>query len=376
MDQNRLDQLALHCIPGIGSVTIRQLIAHCGSASAVWAARKKKIMGIPGIGPYIHSLLSHQHAAYNKAEKIVRSLEHEQVDLLFHTDESFPSRLRQIPDAPSLLYFKGTCDLNAKKVLAIVGTRRATSYGLKFVSELILNLSRHNPLIISGLAYGIDIAAHRSSMRQGLSTIGILAGGLNRIYPSEHVSTALGMIRNGGLISEHTLDTAPEAHLFPARNRIIAGMADAVVVVEAASKGGALITAWLANDYHRDVFALPGPVNAPYSNGCNNLIKRNQANLLTGAADIEYILNWQTEDAMAERKKIEVENLTIPEKRILAILDTEKQPVLLDHLCWATNLTIHETATALLQLEFKGLIRAVPGNRYMLQNEYSPKHVR
>ncbi|MCA6079144.1 DNA-processing protein DprA [Fulvivirga sedimenti] len=375
MDQNRLDQLALHCIPGIGSVTIRQLIAHCGSASAVWAAPKKKITAIPGIGPYTYSLLSHRNTACHKAEKIAEALPGEEVRLLFHTDDTFPVRLRQIPDAPSLLYFRGTADLNQKKIIAIVGTRRATRYGLDFTSELILNLSHHKPLIISGLAYGIDICAHKCAIREGLATIGILAGGLNRIYPAGHSATAFKMIHNGGLLSEHALDIAPEAHLFPARNRIIAGIADAVIIVEAAAKGGALITARLANDYNRDVFALPGPVNAPYSTGCNNLIKRNQAHLLTSAADIEYILDWQTKEASSAHFRIVIENLSVPENRILTLLETEKYPVQLDHLSWATNLTVYETATALLQLEFKGLIRALPGNRYCLPQESLSKHI-
>jgi len=364
MDENRLNQLALHCIPGIGSVTIRQLIAYCGSAEAVWHRRKKQLLSIPGVGPATYTLLNHKKEAFDRAEQIVRKSSGDGSKIIFHSDEEFPSRLRHICDAPSLLFMKGKGNLNPDRTLAIVGTRQATGYGLDQTHQLLTGLANYDPQIISGLAYGIDIRAHRTALNQSLSTVAVLAGGLDYIYPADHEIIARRMTEKGALLSEHPPGTMPEAHRFPARNRIIAGMADGVLVTEARDKGGALITARLANDYNREVFALPGSVNAASSAGCHLLIKRNQAHLITSCEDIINILGWSDGGIRQRVISVDEESLPVAERRIYAFLKSENASRSMDQISWTTNLTIHETATALLQLEFKGLIRAMPGKQY------------
>ncbi|MEJ2005488.1 MAG: DNA-processing protein DprA, partial [Cyclobacteriaceae bacterium] len=325
---------------------------------------RKKLFAIPGVGPATYALLHRKSEAFQQAEQILSNTEKTGIEILFHSDKKFPSRLRHIPDAPSLLYTKGPANLNHNRIMAIVGTRQSTSYGISFTRELIHQLKPYNPLIISGLAYGIDINAHRASLGCGLSTAAILAGGLDYIYPADHGRIAMQMTDQGALITEHPPGTAPEAHRFPARNRIIAGMADAVLVTEARIKGGALITARLANDYDREVFALPGPVDSPASAGCHNLIKRNQAHLVTSSRDIIEILDWEGDAAEKKSLIIEEENLPVTERRIYAYLTDESFSRSIDQISWSTNLTIHETATALLQLEFKGLVKSLPGKHY------------
>ena len=364
MDQDRLNQLALHCIPGIGSVTIRQLLAYCGSAEAVWGSRKGRLFAIPGIGPATYALLQKQDQAFKDAENIQRAAESAGIELLMHSDPQFPSRLKHIPDAPSLLYYRGNTNLNSVKILSIVGTRRSTKYGADITCKLIHDLKPFNPLIISGLAYGIDILAHRTALQEKLHTVAVLAGGLDRIYPSDHIKIAHCLTDQGGLLSEHPPGTVSEAHRFPARNRIIAGISDGVIVVEAREKGGALITARLANDYDREVFTFPGSVNAAASAGCHKLIKRNQAHLVTSAMDIIGLMGWSDKDKNAAAPAIDIEGLPVTERRIFSYLSQEIHSRSIDQICWSTNLTIYEAATALLQLEFKGLIHALPGKQY------------
>jgi DNA processing protein len=364
MDENRLNQLALHCIPGIGSVTIRQLLAYCGSAESVWRSGKRQLFAVPGVGPATYTLLHRKTEAFSKAEDILKKVEKMGISILFHSDSGFPARLRHIPDAPSLLYVTGNADLNHKHILAVVGTRRSSSYGISLTHKLIEDLRPFNPMIISGLAYGIDIAAHKSAIRQQLVTSAVMAGGLDYIYPSDHYHIAQSIKDNGALITEHPPGSMPEAHRFPARNRIIAGMADAVIVCEAREKGGALITARLANDYDREVFAFPGHVNAPASAGCHKLIKRNQAHLITSFEDIVKIMSWEGAVEEPGQPEVNLENLPVTERRIFSYLSEEGVSRSIDQITWATNLTIYETATALLQLEFKGLIKVLPGKHY------------
>ena len=257
MDQNRLSQLSLNFIPGIGDFLIKQLVSYCGSAENVFTWPKGKLLKIPGVGEASAKAIIHQRPI-QKAEEVLKRAEKEGVKILLHTDKEYPYRLKQINDAPAVLFVKGDVQLNASKVVAIVGTRKATEYGRSVTQKLIAGLKEHNALIISGLAYGIDIQAHKTALRLEIPTVGVMAGGINKIYPSVHKTTAFEMQKNGGIITEHPFDVVPEPPKFPARNRIIAGLADAIVVIEAAEKGGALITAELSNDYNRDVFAVPG----------------------------------------------------------------------------------------------------------------------
>jgi len=364
MDQNRLAQLALHFIPGVGSYSIKQLISYCGSASAVFKSPKSKLLKIPGIGPSTADLITKQKP-YKEAEEELSKADKEGVQILLYSDSNYPKNLKHINDSPALLYFKGTADLNTRKIVSIVGTRKATPYGKELTEELIKNLKKHNALIVSGLAYGIDIVAHKAALANGLDTIGIMASGINVVYPSIHKEAANKMLDQGGLLTEHSYDVKPDPHKFPARNRIIAGMAHATVIVEAAKKGGALITAEVANGYNRDVFAFPGNIGQTYSEGCNNLIRSNKAHLLTSIEDIEYVMNWEATD-QEDDDKLDLDALDKEELNIVRHLSDHKQGVLIDNLSWQTQVPVNQLASILLNLEFKGFVNSLPGKRFKL----------
>lgn len=252
IDQNRVALVALHFIPGIGDYTIRQLISYCGSAEKVFKTPKGKLLKIPGIGPAIAEALT-RGGSFEKAEKEIKRAEKESVKIIFYLDKNYPSRLKHIPDAPSMLYVKGNFDFENPKTVGIVGTRQATAYGKEQVEKLVEGLVPHGALIVSGLAYGIDIQAHKQALKNNLPTVGVMGSGIDVIYPASHKETAHKMLEHGGLVTENSFGAKPDAHNFPERNRIIAGLSDALVVVEAAEKGGALITAEIANGYNKDV---------------------------------------------------------------------------------------------------------------------------
>ena len=264
-----------------------------------------------------------------------------------------------------MLYYKGNADLNNRKVISIVGTRKATEYGKQFCAELIQHLQTHQTLIVSGLAYGIDICAHKESVKNNLPTVGVLAHGLDDLYPGQHRSTADKMIENGGLLSDYISGTNPDRENFPKRNRIVAGMCDAVVVVEAGITGGALITAEIANSYSRDVFALPGRIGDPFSAGCNKLIKINKAALIESYADISYLLGWQQEEVKAAKQAKLFLDLTEEELLLVNYLK-EKGNLPIDELCYATNLSMSKASGLLLNLEFNGVVKTLPGKVYQL----------
>lgn len=366
MDQNRLALLALHFVPGIGDYTIRQLVSYCGSAEKIFTTPKGKLMKIPGIGPVIANVIG-KGKPLDKAEKELKRAERDSVEIIFYTDNKYPSRLKQIPDAPTLLYCKGNIDLEVNKIVGIVGTRQATSYGKDQVEKLIESLVPHGALIVSGLAYGIDIHAHKQAMKYNLNTIGVMGSGMDIIYPAAHKETAIKMQLNGGLLTENPFGTKPDAHNFPQRNRIIAGLIDALIVVEAAIKGGALITAEIANSYNKDVFAIPGSIGVTYSAGCNNLIKTNRAHLLASVKDLEYIMNWDIEKTVSKKKitPFSLDNYSPDEKIILSLL-LEKSPAMIDELSWKSNLPISQLASVLLGLEFNGIVKSLPGKQYAL----------
>lgn len=366
-DQNRLSQVALHFIPHIGHYLIKQLVSYCGSAEAVFNTPKNKLLKVPGVGAVSAESIV-KHKPLKEAEMEFERALKDNVNILLYTDADYPKRLKHINDAPSILYYKGNTSLNAKKIVSIVGTRKATEYGKSVVDVMVKELVRHEPLIVSGLAYGIDIQAHKASLKNGLPTIGVMAGGMNMIYPASHRGTADKMTDNGGLLTEQRFDSKPDAPKFPARNRIIAGMADVIIVVEAASRGGALITAEIANGYNKDVFAVPGPIHHEFSAGCNNLIKSNKAHLLTSLSDIEYIMNWSTEEKEDPTQKINhlLSQLVGDEKLVTTQLANISDPMPIDKLSWTTQLSVNQLASILLQLEFKGLVKTLPGKRYTI----------
>lgn len=369
MENEKLYQLALHFIPGIGHFFIKQLISYCGSAEAVFTKNKGQLSKIPGVGPKLIEALQKNHKMLSEAEKEFEQAHKKNIKILSYTDKAFPTRLKGLHDAPAILFYKGTADLNNQKCISIVGTRRATSYGKDFTNDIIASLAPHNPLIISGLAYGIDIAAHRAALKYGLSTIGVMASGIDIIYPAVHRETAGNMTEAGGLVTELRIGTSPEAVFFPARNRIIAGMADATIVIEAAKRGGALITAEIANSYNRDVFAVPGNVGQVSSEGCNNLIKQHKANTLTTAKDLEYIMNWEVgaeSSPKASPFNLDDSLFDNDEKTVFQHMIDKNNGILLDELSWHTQIPVSKLASILLSLEFKGAVNSLPGKKYKI----------
>lgn len=366
MDQERLALLALHFIPGLGDYTIRQLIAYCGSAQQVFTIPRGRLLRVPGIGKTTIRSFSGKDA-FKAAEMEIRRAEHNQVELIFYSDPRYPTRLKLVPDAPSLLYAKGNIDFESNRSIGIVGTRKCTDYGRRCTSALIQELAHHQPLIVSGLAYGIDIHAHQESVRCRLQTVGVMGSGIDVIYPYAHSGTVSQMQEYGGIITENPFSTKPDAHNFPARNRIIAGLVDVLVVVEAAERGGALITADIANSYDREVLAFPGDVNKSFSVGCNNLIKSNRAHLISSAADLERIMNW---DKQAPQRAPSQE-ITVPldadERQVVECLKVAGTALHIDDLSWRTTLPVARMATLLLNLELSGVVKASPGRVYALK---------
>ena len=365
MSTDTQHQIALTLVPGVGSILIRQLISYCGSATAVFQSPLARLMKVPGIGEVTARAIL-KPGVLSDAEQVMIRLEKLEASALFYTDKAYPDRLKSLYDAPALLYFQGAGQLNSPRTIGLVGTRQATEYGRRITQEIIEAVVPYNASIISGLAYGIDISAHRSSLANGLPTIGVMASGLDIIYPNVHQKTATDMLIQGGLLTESKPGTKPDAHLFPARNRIIAGLSDVVVVVEAAAKGGALITAEYANNYHREVFAVPGQLNQAFSAGCNKLIRENKAQIYTSPKDIVEALNWDTDSNPAAPKKtlpaLPV-NITAEESQVLSLL-RQSADLHVDELSWKSQIPMGRLASLLLTLEFQGFVRSLPGKKY------------
>lgn len=359
-----LYRIAIMQIPQVGAVTARHLISYCGSAKAVFESRKKMLLRIPGIGPAIaDSILGQQ--VLKDAEAEMEFNEQQGIRAIFHTDADYPKRLQTCHDAPLILFYKGNANLNHFRIIGIVGTRTPTPQGMAFCESLIAGLQPFGPLIVSGLAYGIDITAHRSALNAGLDTIGVLGHGLRRLYPAAHQSTARKMIQQGGLLTEFHSQTRPDREHFPMRNRIIAGICDALVVVETAQRGGSVITADLANQYNKDVFAVPGRPGDPYSLGCNHLIKVHKAALIEHAGDIAYLMRWEIPGTQASRQTKLFDPLSQPQEAIVGWL-RQHEALDFDRLSLLSGTPPGELAALLLELEFNQVVRALPGKRYML----------
>jgi DNA processing protein len=359
-------RIALTLLTGVGDILARNLVSYCGSVEAVFQNKKAHLEKIPGIGPAIAQSIS-KGADFKKAEEETQFVKKYNIRALFYLDEDYPSRLKHCPDAPVLLYYKGNADLNHQRIVSVVGTRNASDYGKMVCEKLVEDLVPHNVLVISGMAYGIDICAHKISVKNGIPTVGVMAHGLDRIYPAVHNSTARQMMDLGGLVTEFTSGTIPDRENFPKRNRIIAGLSDAVVVIEAAKKGGALITADIANSYNRDVFAVPGKLDMKFSEGCNNLIKTNRAHLLESAADISYIMRWDQVEKKTSRpvQKSLFVNLNNDEKIIIETL-TVTGSLDIDSLTAKVSMPLSKVSAVLLGLEFSGYIRSLPGKVYQI----------
>lgn len=355
-------------VPGIGDITSKTLVSYCGSAKNVFKKNRNHLSKIPGIGQ-INADKIISYTDFSSAEAEINKCIKHKIDILFFTDKLYPKKLKHAPDSPTVLFYRGKASLNNYKTVAIVGTRNSTSYGREFTEIIVEKLAAHNALIISGLAYGIDISAHKAALKYGLDTIGVMASGLDIIYPDLHRSVAAEMVHQGGLLTEFKIGSKPEAHNFPSRNRIIAGMSDMILVIEAAKKGGALITAEIANSYNRDVLALPGDIGRKHSEGCNNLIKSNKAHLLTSIADIEYIMNWEAKSHLQnpEDKYYDFSKLSNEERIIIETLKLNLEGVILDELSWKSQIPLNKLASILLNLEFNGVVKTMPGRKYRLK---------
>lgn len=364
LNDSLIYQIALTLVPGIGDLQGKKLIAYCGGAEAVFREKKKNLLKIPGIGTVMAGSL-HAKDIFSRASKEIDFIRQFQITPLFYLEPDYPEKLKHCEDGPMMLYFKGKAKLSQKRILSIVGTRMPTEYGKTMCEQIVHDFSEQGVLIVSGLAYGVDTIAHRASLAVGLPTIGVLAHGLDQIYPYVNRSLAEKMIENGGLLTEFISQTKLNRDYFPRRNRIIAGMADATLVIESAKKGGALITADIANSYSRDVFALPGRATDPKSDGCNQLIKTNKAALVHNAADICYMMGWdQSPHTLPVQQKLFTE-LDEQEKKIFGILET-RQEADIDEIYLSSGLTASKVAATLLKLEFEGLIRSFPGKRYKI----------
>ena len=356
--------LALIKTDGIGDIFAKKLLTHFGSATEIFKANKKKFLSIDGVGEKIYQNLQNP-LSYKKSELELEFIKKEQLKVHYFQSENYPERLKHCVDGPILLFSSGNISLEDQKIISIVGTRNMTSYGAEFCKKLLEDIAPYSPVIVSGFAYGVDIHAHITAMNLNLQTIGVLAHGLNQIYPKDHKKHMHKMEQNGGFLTEFWSDSKPDRENFVRRNRIVAGISEATIVIESAEKGGSMITANLANDYNRDVFAVPGRVQDNYSQGCNMLIKTQRANLLSSAKDLTYILNWEAKKSKANQniqKQMFVEMNKEEELIYDFLLKNGKE--LLDLIAIACEMPVFKISSILIQMELKGLIRPLPGKYF------------
>lgn len=360
---NLLHILALQHVPNVGDITAKKLISHCGSVEAVFNEKKHNLLKIDGIGSFvINDLFNKEH--FLAAEKELEYIHENKVKTLYFTDADYPEKLKHCVDSPILLFQSGNINLKKQRIISVVGTRKITTYGIAFCNKLIEELAIFNPIIVSGFAYGTDITAQKAAIKNNLQNIGCLAHGLNQIYPKTHKKYVSEVEKNGGFFTDFWSSDPFDRNNFLKRNRIIAGLSEATIVIESAEKGGSLVTADIANSYNRDVFAVPGRVTDSQSLGCNNLIKYQKAHVLSNPLDIPYILNWELEESkkVPVQKQLFVE-LSDEEKVVYNYLkENDKQ--LLDVIALECNLPIFKIASTLLNMELKGVVRPLPGKLF------------
>ena len=364
-DDNLKYKIGIGLIPKIGPVLARRLISFCGSIEGVFREKGRTLTKIPGIGEKLAGYIT-DNSVMERAEEEVEYITNNNIKSLFYLDVDYPERLKHCDDGPVIIFVKGDAGFNGPKVLAVVGTRNASGYGKDMCDKLVQDMARnnHDVVIVSGLAYGIDICAHKAALKNNLRTMAVLGHGHARIYPAVHEEAARRIISSGALISEFLHDEVPEPNNFVRRNRIIAGLSDAVVVVESGERGGALITADIANSYNRDVFAFPGKVTDRYSAGCNRLIKTNKAALIEDYQDLEYILAWQSDRPVScsPQKRLFVD-LKDDESRILNVVERHSE-LTIDQISLYCDMPVSKTSALLLSLEFNGLVKCLPGKVY------------
>ncbi len=364
MNKNLLYQIALTLIPNIGDVRAKALLEIFGDAESIFKAPKKHLEAIDGIGTIAANSIKY-FSDFKVCEEEIQFIEKNKISPLFITEKEYPQRLLNCYDSPTLLYYKGNADLNTSKIISIVGTRNNSEYGKVTCEKLLEDIAEQNVLVISGLAFGIDSIAHKAALKNKLKTVGVVAHGLDKIYPAQNKILAKEMLSHGGLLTDFMSGTNPDRQNFPRRNRIVAGICDAVIVIESSKKGGSLITAELANSYNKDVFAIPGRVNDLRSEGCNYLIKNNKSLLITCADDLMHIMNWKDEPKKVKKQRELFIELTADEKIVTTIL-AQQESIQIDELYFKSGLSSSAVANALLMLEMQGVVTMMPGKVFKL----------
>ncbi|MGB3545599.1 MAG: DNA-processing protein DprA [Saprospiraceae bacterium] len=361
-----LYRIALTRVPNVGPITSRTLISYCGGAEAVFQASVRELCKIPGINQVTARAIQ-QPEPLREAERELTFTDRHDIRVISYLDPDYPARLRNYPAAPTLFYYRGEADLNAVRTIAVVGTRQMKDYGARHTQRIIAELQPYAPLVISGLAFGVDGAAHRQCLAQNLPTLGVMGSGMQHIYPAAHRDLARRMVEaGGGLLTEYPSWSSPDREHFPARNRIVAMLSDAIVVIQTARKGGSIITAQMGNEYKKIVFALPGRADDSLSDGCNWLIKTDRARLIQSAEDIVHHLKWQQTTDEPKQARL-FADLSLPEQAVIDLLPMEAgQGVSVDEMSYRLQTDANQLASLLLQMECKDLIRALPGNRYGL----------
>ncbi len=365
-EEELLAQLALTFIDGIGPKMARVLLSHFGDARAIMQAPARELKGVGGMGE-ARAKACKDPAVLRRAETELLFIRKHSVQPLFFSDKDYPARLRNCEDAPAMLFYRGVAPLNAEKMVAVVGTRKNTDYGLRVTEALVEGLqSQEGLVVVSGLAFGIDAITHRKCVQTGLPTVGVVAHGLDRIYPPANKSLAKDMTLKGGVLTEFPSGTAPDRTNFPLRNRIVAGLCDVTVIVESDEKGGAMITGYVAASYNREVAAFPGRVFDAKSEGPNKLIRKNIASLITGAQDLLDLMNWAGAKPSKRDQQQLFGQLSEDEQRLATALDG-KDGVHADELMLQTGFSTAQIGAMLLQMEMSGVVKALPGKMFRLK---------
>ena len=365
MHNDLLYQIALTLVPNIGDVHAKALVNHYGDAQSVFKAKKKDLDNMEGIGT-VRAKSIKDFTDFSSSEEEIKFIEKYKITPLFLTDDNYPKRLLNCYDSPSLLYYRGNADLNTSHIISIVGTRNNSDYGKSVCEKMVEELQAENILIVSGLAFGIDTIAHRAALKNNLQTIAVLAHGLDRIYPTQNKTLAKQITEHGGLLTEFISNTNPDKQNFPKRNRIVAGICDAVIVIESSKKGGSLITAELGNGYNKDIFAIPGRINDSKSEGCNYLIKNNKAALINSVQDFLEMMNWTSAPKPTAKKQRELFIELTPDEKIVVDILQQRESIQIDDLYFKSGLSSSAVASVLLMLEMQNVVISLPGKVYKL----------
>ncbi|MFT7435003.1 MAG: DNA processing protein [Psychromonas sp.] len=369
MQEELIYKLALKEAEGVGGVLFRHLISYFGSAQNVLESSDGKLLRTPGIGPAIISGIKKARKGFAEAEKLLEDSIKRGYQIISFQDEYYPQRFKGLYDAPPILFCSGSGNLNYGRTIGVVGTRKATDYGKEITEQIVSELAEYNITVISGLAYGIDIAAHKSALKHKLKTVAVMAGGLNHVYPAVHKKYVRDIVENGAMLSENKNDTVPVGPQFIARNRIIAALSDAVIIVESAKRGGGLVTAEYGNNYHKEVYAVPGSLNMPFSEGPNTLIRLNKAKIFTSTKNIIGDLDWSLDGepvSQTEHQELDLSRFTDDESKVISFLRKEGG-FQIDDLSFETNIPLNKLASLLLNLEFQDLVKAMPGKKFKLR---------